>query len=178
MNRIEAGLKKFGGEAFITVLRGTSPAHVGASAKSVEDPLGTITAGGMHAELCEPFIIPQQSKSSARSAGMPLPTIATKGTIALCQPFITKYYGTAKGARPVTEPLGTITAKDHFALVEPTKMDIYFRMLQPHELAAAMGFDAYEFCGTKTDQVKQIGNAVAVRTAEALCGAMLDARQN
>ena len=42
-------------------------------------------------------------------------------------------------------------------------------------LAAAMGFDGYEFAGTKTDQVRQIGNAVAVRTAEALCGAMLDA---
>jgi DNA (cytosine-5)-methyltransferase 1 len=48
-------------------------------------------------------------------------------------------------------------------------------MLQPHELAAAMGFDGYEFAGTKTDQVRQIGNAVAVRTAEALCGAMIDA---
>jgi DNA (cytosine-5)-methyltransferase 1 len=50
-------------------------------------------------------------------------------------------------------------------------------MLQPHELAAAMGFDGYEFAGTKTDQVRQIGNAVAVRTAEALCGAMMDAGQ-
>jgi len=37
-----------------------------------------------------------------------------------------------------------------------------------------MGFDGYQFAGTKTDQVRQIGNAVAVRTAEALCGAMLD----
>jgi DNA (cytosine-5)-methyltransferase 1 len=88
---------------------------------------------------------------------------------------LTKYYGAGAGARPVNEPLDTITAKDRFALVEPVGMDIRFRMLQPQELAAAMGFDGYEFAGTKTDQVRQIGNAVAVRTAKALCGAMIDA---
>ena len=44
--------------------------------------------------------------------------------------------------------------------------DILFRMLEPHELAAAMGFDceeaSYEFAGTKTEKIKQIGNAVSV----------------
>ena len=75
----------------------------------------------------------------------------------------------------MNEPLDTITARDRFALVEPRGLDIRFRMLQPKELAQAMGFDGYEFAGTKTDQVRQIGNAVAVRTAEALCGEMLDA---
>jgi DNA (cytosine-5)-methyltransferase 1 len=71
--------------------------------------------------------------------------------------------------------MDTITAKDRFALVQPERLDVRFRMLQPHELAAAMGFDGYVFAGTKTDQVRQIGNAVAVRTAQALCGAVLDA---
>lgn len=69
------------------------------------------------------------------------------------------------------------TAKDRFALVEPGKMDIFFRMLQPHELAKAMGFDGYEFAGTKTDQVRQIGNAVSVRTAKALCGEIIGDRR-
>jgi len=41
--------------------------------------------------------------------------------------------------------------------------------LPGHELAAAMGFDGYVFSGNKTEQVKQIGNAVSVRTAAALC---------
>ena len=54
-------------------------------------------------------------------------------------------------------------------------MDIRFRMLQPHELAAAMSFDSgYHFAGNKTDKIKQIGNAVPVRTAAALCRALLD----
>jgi DNA (cytosine-5)-methyltransferase 1 len=112
-----------------------------------------------------------------RSVDDPLPTIPAghRGELAVCEPFLTKYYGAGNGARPVNEPLDTITAKDRFALVEPRGMDIRFRMLQPRELAAAMGFDGYEFAGTKTDQVRQIGNAVAVRTAEALCGAMIDA---
>jgi DNA (cytosine-5)-methyltransferase 1 len=47
-------------------------------------------------------------------------------------------------------------------------------MLQPHELAAAMSFNKdYQFSGNKTDKVKQIGNAVPVRTATALCKAIL-----
>ena len=50
-------------------------------------------------------------------------------------------------------------------------------MLQPHELAGAMGFDAdevpYEFSGTKTDVIRQIGNAVPVNTATALVAAIM-----
>jgi DNA (cytosine-5)-methyltransferase 1 len=59
-------------------------------------------------------------------------------------------------------------------LVEPTtqrpvaEIDILFRMLQPHELAGAFTFPrGYQFTGTKTEQVKQIGNAVPVKLAEA-----------
>jgi DNA (cytosine-5)-methyltransferase 1 len=217
LDRIEAGLRKFGGEPFIAVLRGYS---VGGTVQtsSVEHPLCALAANGTHAALCEPFIVQYQGGDDRRalrvhSVDTPLPTQPTenrfgicepfvlnvahegsdksrvrsveqplscipaghRGELALCEPFVTKYYGTAKGARAVTEPLETITAKDRFALVEPTKMDIHFRMLQPHELAAAMGFDDYKFAGTKTEQVRQIGNAVAVRTAEALCGTILDA---
>lgn len=52
-------------------------------------------------------------------------------------------------------------------------LDIRFRMLFNHELAAAMGFpDGYRFSGTKTDVTKQIGNAVCVGVARALVLAM------
>jgi DNA (cytosine-5)-methyltransferase 1 len=54
------------------------------------------------------------------------------------------------------------------------QLDIRFRMLQPHELALAQGFPkGYQFTGTKTDQVKQIGNAVPRRLARALVAAVL-----
>jgi DNA (cytosine-5)-methyltransferase 1 len=181
LDRIEAGLRRFGGEPFIAVLRGTRPDQAGSWAKPLSAPLQTISAGGIHAGLCEPFVVQVAhegaDESRVRSVEAPLPTIPARhrGELAVCEPFLTKYYGTAKGAQPVTEPLDAITTRDRFALVEPGRLDIRFRMLQPHELAAAMGFDGYEFAGTKTDQVRQIGNAVAVRTAEALCGAMIDA---
>jgi len=92
------------------------------------------------------------------------------------------------GGRPksIDEPLPTVTSKDRLGLVEPAAIpeghdlvvvDILFRMLQPNELARAMGFEGYEFSGSHADQVKMIGNAVPVRTAKALVGALLhDAR--
>jgi hypothetical protein len=47
-------------------------------------------------------------------------------------------------------------------------------MLQPHELAGAMGFGAdYQFVGSRRDVVKQIGNAVAVNMARALIESLL-----
>lgn len=88
---------------------------------------------------------------------------------AAAEPFITKAYGTGTAAS-IGEPLPTATTKDRFGLVESAGLDIRFRMLQPHELAAAMGFPSdYRFAGTKGDAVRQIGNAVSVRTARAIC---------
>lgn len=55
-------------------------------------------------------------------------------------------------------------------------LDIRFRMLQPHELAAAMSFPkTYVFTGNREQKVKQIGNAVPVGLAQALCSAILSA---
>lgn len=160
-------------------------AHQGADdarCKSINEPLSTIPAGHRgELALCEPFIIPMEhsGRQPVRSTDHPLPTITTAkaGSFGLCEPFLTKYYGSGEGVRPVTDPLDTVTVRDRFALCEPVQerhgMDIRFRMLQPHELAAAMGFEGYEFQGTKTDVVKQIGNAVPVHLSEALCRRLL-----
>jgi DNA (cytosine-5)-methyltransferase 1 len=54
-------------------------------------------------------------------------------------------------------------------------LDIRFRMLTPKELARAMSFpDDYKFAGNREKVVKQIGNAVAVNVAKALCKSLLD----
>ena len=178
LRRIEAGLKKFGGEKFIVLLRGTSDSHEGSWSRSMDAPLPVISAGGVHAGVCEPFLVEYHGNRGSRnervkSLEQPLPVQTAENRFGLCQPFVTKYYGTGT-VQSVEEPLDTVTAHDRFGLVEPGRMDIYFRMLQPHELARAMGFDdGYVFCGTKSDKVRQIGNAVAVRTAAALCGEIL-----
>lgn len=301
IQRIAAGLKKFGGKAaepFLVLLRGTAERKINTSARSLDDPVPTLTAGGEHVGVCQPFIVPQfgeasprsidrplgtitttsrgvglvqpfvlgqQSGSVPRSTDDPLPTIATDGAVSLVQPFIlppegvyrgnaprsvddplqtvtsrggghlvepfimsmehgskppafvvptnhggtnggnvraypidrpmptittvdawaviepylVKFYGNGDGAESISDPLDTVTSRDRFGLVEPSSglcLDILFRMLQPHELAAAMSFPAdYKFAGNREQKVKQIGNAWAVNTAEALCGALLEA---
>lgn len=152
--------------------------------RSIDEPLSTVVTKAEHC-LVEPFVIGQQSCAAPRNVGEPLPTVAGKGAISLVEPYLVKYYGTG-GARSVDIPLDTLTTKHRFGLVEPFVaedadgnryvLDILFRMLEPHELAAATGFPpAYRFCGNKGDAVKQIGNAVPAYTACALTGAAASA---
>lgn len=244
LKRIEAGLRKFHGEAFITYLRGGLKDRKNTSS-SVDAPVNTVTASGTHVALvepflvqvahqggdrvrsldepaptipaghrgelglCEPFVIGQQSGAVARSVGEPAPTVATKGAIALVEPFVipmehggrqpprsmgrplptvttakggsfglvepflVKYYGMGENARPVDKPLDTVTTKGRFALVEPYRLGLRFRMFTARELARAFSFsDSYEFLGNVTDKTKQIGNAVCVRQAKALCSSI------
>lgn len=135
--------------------------------------IGLVRCGG------QPFLLGQQSGAVARSVDLPAPTVATDGAIALVVPFTMPYCSNGGHlARPVTEPLSTITTKDRIALVIPRGSDVLYRLLQPHELAAAMSFPrTYAFTGNKGDRVKQIGNAVDVSMARALCGAILDAKR-
>jgi DNA (cytosine-5)-methyltransferase 1 len=144
---------------------------------STDKPIPTLT-GSKQFGLVEPFLVPFFGERDGQlprvhSVDDPLPTVTSHGAGGLVEPFISKYYGTGK-AKPVSEPLDTITAKDRFALVtvdgNEVTLDIRFRMLQPHELARAMSFDDdYLFSGTREQRVKQIGNAVPVNLAMALC---------
>lgn len=158
MERIAYGLKKFGWpEPFLLVLRN----HM--DGRSLDEPVPTLAAAGQHIGLVEPFIVPMEHGKDNRRV------------CSIDQPFLIKYYGCGENVSSVAEPLDTVTTKERFGLVEPASFDILFRMLQPHELAAAMSFPReYKFAGRKADQVKQIGNAVPVRTATALCKTLLE----
>jgi len=126
--------------------------------------------------LCEPSLLPQGGGGALRPVSEPAPTIHCDGAVALVEPFLVNYYGNGN-ARSVRKPLDTVTTKDRFGLVRPVViyrgerywLDIRFRMLQVRELAAAQGFHPrYRFTGTKTEQVKQIGNAVPRNLARAV----------
>lgn len=148
---------------------------------SVEAPLGTVLTEN-HKVLIQPsYIVPTlhgQGDVRSYSTARPLPTITGADAWGLVEPFLVKFYrDTESQHQSVKVPFHTIPTHDRFGLVEPEVakigIDIRFRMLQPHELAKAMGFEKYVFTGTRSEQVKQIGNAVEVNVARALCRALL-----
>lgn len=146
----------------------------GGEPRAVDDPVPTIPTRGAHS-----LIVPYHSTSPCKSADEPLGTATTRDRFA----FITAAFGEREGQvarnRSIEEPVPTVCAKGRVPLVEGVEddfadIDILFRMLEPHELAAAMGFPpSYRFQGTKGDRTRQIGNAVPVQTAAALVRAIL-----
>jgi DNA (cytosine-5)-methyltransferase 1 len=151
--------------------------------KPREQPLHTVTAKNQDGHLVSPYLVPfygERSGQDPRTHDIadPLPTVpASKSPAAVTRPFLVEYYGNSD-TQEISEPLPTVTTRDTFALVVPDAfpwgLDIRFRMLQPRELAAAMGFpDDYEFAGNKTETTKQIGNAVPVNLSKALTKQLL-----
>lgn len=123
-----------------------------------EEPLHTVTASNHDGHLVSPYLVPfygerEDQAPRTHDPNEPLPTVPASKTpagVARPQPFLVQYNGNSD-AKPTTEPLPTQTGKDRFALVVPELwpcgLDVRFRMLQPRELARAMGFpDSYEFC--------------------------------
>ncbi|WP_375782886.1 DNA cytosine methyltransferase [Bradyrhizobium sp. Pha-3] len=155
--------------------------HGGNAARDVDDPLPTLTtAKGGEFAMVMPVTHAGFDDRARDPATDPLPTVtgANRGELA----FIAAQFGERVGQAPrvhdLDGPTPVICASGHINLVEATpQFDILFRMLEPHELAAAMGFNsddqAYEFAGTKTEKIKQIGNAVSVAKMKACVGAIM-----
>lgn len=160
----------------------------GSSPRSTQDPLPTVATDGAIA-LVEPFmfsmehgrkgsfVMPTNHGRDDRTYSLdrPMPTVMTVDAWAVVEPFLVAYYG-SQNTSPVGAPVPTCTTRDRFGVVEPdgARLDIRFRMLTPRELARAQGFpDDYQFSGTREARVKQIGNAVPVNTARALCSEIL-----
>ena len=157
--------------------------HSNATFEPDERPLQTVTARNQDGHLVTPYLVPFYGERSGQDPRVhdledPLPTVpASKSPAGVCRPFLVEYYGNGQ-SNALDEPLPTVTTRDRFALVVPEAfpygLDIRFRMLQPSELAAAMGFPSdYEFAGNKTETTKQIGNAVPVNLAKALTKELL-----
>jgi DNA (cytosine-5)-methyltransferase 1 len=141
-------------------------------AKPLDAPIGSLTQrGGGH--IVNAFLLKYNRTGGARSLDAPLDTATTKDRNGVVEARII-------GAQSIEDPVPTLTARQRIALVQPEidgwRLDIKFRMLQPHELAAAMTFPkGYEFVGTKEETIRQIGNAVVVDMAKALVKSILTA---
>jgi len=91
----------------------------GNTAKSIDDPVGTITQRG-YGGIVESFILSQASGGSPRSVSDPVPTIPTGGAHALVSAFLSEYHGGNPNRNSsVMAPVPTIDTQNRFALVEP-----------------------------------------------------------
>ncbi len=167
-------------EAFIVQYHGiTKGEKEGARVLSLEKPIATIDTSNRYA-VAQPFILPVEGffrQNAPKVVDEPLGTITQRGGGSLVESCLIQYNG-ASQPQSIDEPLPTISTKSRFGLVQPQingrLLDIRFRMLQPQELAGAMGFPPdYKFAGTKSDIIRMVGNAVQVDVAKALCSSLL-----
>lgn len=174
-----------------SVIVGTGGNKGAARARPTSKPLRTVTTSN-RSGVASTFLLEANHGNKkgerhpngrrVRSVQDPLGTLTTSRGMALVSAFIDKYYGTGV-AQSRHKPLGTITAKMRFGLVEVCVgrkpifyFDILFRMLEPEELAAAMGFPKGYFADvtlSKEEIVRMIGNAWPVNLGAALCEAIL-----
>lgn len=145
-----------------------------------EAPAPTVAAAGNHHALV------MRNNTARGDQGQmstpptePLRTITTAGHQSLVRwdHLLVPYYGTAV-ARRVDQPAGTVTTVDRAALVGPeiAVEDCTFRMLEPHEIQAAMAFaPGYVVLGNKRERVRQLGNAVTPPAARDLIAAVVEA---
>jgi DNA (cytosine-5)-methyltransferase 1 len=138
---------------FIAELRGGGSKH-----RPVTHPLATVTAAGNHHALV-------MRNNTSRGDGAEMVT-------------------------PVSEPIRTLTTTGHQSLLEPAANgpdgepraswvpdvdDCLFRMLEPHEIAAAMAFpDGYQLRGNKRERVRLCGNAVTPPAARDIIAAVAE----
>ena len=212
-------------------MRGTNPEQIQGCSSSIEDPLKTVSAGGIHAAMVSALLvqsgygeregqaprtldiqaplgtvvaqgvkhglvaanmmaIDNQSGAGIAAADEPLTTVTSKARHALVAAFIQHYYGSGTQHQDPGQPLHTITATARHAMVTVeidgetyVITDIGMRMLDPKELARAMGFpEDFKWTEkdgkrlTKRDQVKMIGNACPVNTVASLIKAVITQR--
>lgn len=110
---------------------------------AADEPLGTVTAGGLKFGLVYAFLTKFFGTAIGTSADEPMHTVTSKERFGI-----------------ITVQIDGVT----YAIA-----DIGMRMLQPRELAKAQGFpDEYVLTGSKSNQVAKIGNSVCPQVAKAL----------
>lgn len=128
LRRIARGIRRYVLEAaapFVVTMRGTGPSQINASAHSIDAPLGTVSAGGIHHALVAPTLIQtgygERPGQAPRSLDLhqPLGTVVSGGgRHALVAAFLARHYGGHENDGATLErPMHTVTTQDHHALV-------------------------------------------------------------
>ena len=131
-------------------------------AKSLDTPLGAIT-GSRDWAVASAFLIPNFGERPGQtprthSLNAPMPTVTSHGAGGLVTIMLAKALGEASGQEIIVD-----VGDESFRVV------FFYRMAKSKELSLAQSFPAdYEFHGTKSEVVKQIGNAVPPLVARAL----------
>lgn len=146
--------------------------------RGIDEPMPAAMPQGNPALAIPPFLLSYNSTSQGSALSDPVPTQDTRDRHSLVvPPFIMSYYTRLSGQQAavhgVDEALPTVPGRATHYLAHPgtapTAEDCGFRMLQPHEIGAAMAFpSSYKVLGTQREQVKQFGNAVTPPVMEIL----------
>lgn len=159
------------------------PLRRNGEARSTDDVVPTVTAGGNHHAL----LVGYNGNGRTQPTDRPLPTVTSKDRHALIMRNNTARGDQGQMSTPTHEPIRTITTKGHQSLLtpaDPIDVDLDelidlcgFRMLEPHEIAAAMAFpDGYiPLDLPKKDRVKLAGNAVTPPSMAWVTGRLIHA---
>jgi DNA (cytosine-5)-methyltransferase 1 len=148
----------------------------GKTARPADLPLRACTTRNETGFAVPPYMIELRGGGSKhRPVSEPLATVCASGNhhgFVASPDLVVPYYGNGT-ARPADEPIPTVTTVDRHALLKGGTVaaveDLGFRMLEPHEYAAAMTFPAtYIWFGSKRARVRLAGNAVTPPSARDL----------
>jgi DNA (cytosine-5)-methyltransferase 1 len=152
----------------------------------VDEPLRTLTTSGHQSLIRWDGALVMRNMTARGDQGQmsyppsePMRTVLAEQRQSLVRwdHLLVPYYSTRATAREVGDPIGTIKTVDTYSLVGPQVAveDCTFRMLEPHEIQAAMAFlPDYQVLGNKREQVRQLGNAVTPPAARDLIAAIAE----
>lgn len=121
-----------------------------------------------------PLYAKKRAKPTIQRAEAAIEALGSKSS------FLLVYYGSDGGGgwQSLDDPLRTVTTLDRFALVEKINGKHQMRMLQPNELARAMGLpNDHKFNhGTRRDKVKLCGNGICAPVMRTVVSSLIPAK--
>lgn len=128
IRRIESGIRKYWdgwAEPFLALLRGTKDSQCRASVRRLNEPLPTVSAGGVHAGIVEPFLVRYNGGDDRHhSINEPVPVLDCSNRYGMVEPLFIPQQS-AGTVKPVSNPLPTVAAAGAISIVEPFMIKFY-----------------------------------------------------